>query len=422
MTKDPVTIGFASAMPYIAIILSQYPGLFLAKKIKQQQMLIIFGTIAKLIWYPLLFYLTFTNITNISARLIVIFIGIYWFFYYLPQPTWTTISAKIVEKKVRGRVFAIRDNLIYFAYFFVMILAGLYFKWFNNFFGDKPEVTKFSFILLFFIALIFGLISILTYSFIKINDTTLKFKTQNLFKLPEKRLLKYMFAMMIANFAIMLASPFFTVKLLQDMELSYSFFSILSAIDILIRAIAFKHWGDIIDKYGNRLVLITSILGISGGALLFSVMTKNTVYLTIMAYVVLAIGWAGFTLSSFNILLNVTKNSNRTISAASFNIITALPAIIAPIIGGFIVKYTTLDTIFIVSGLLRFVCLFAFISITEIKIFENNYKIKNYFRDLFDIFSHKKSSISSFRLFLLNVAYLNKYMFKEVEKITRRKK
>lgn len=408
-TQNSVTIGIVSALPYIAILFSQFPYLIISKHIEQKKLALTSGLIAKLVWYPLLFYLAYQSI--ISLKIVVLYLAIYWFFQYLAYPAWTYTSAKIVSQKMRGRVFAVRNYGIYIAFFITMVLGGMYLDAYKKHIGESVGALKVAFIIMFLFALIFGVFSILCYSFITIKDAKSKIKSLNFLTKMDRTVLKYTLATIFANFAIMIASPFFTVKLLSDLQLSYTFYAVVNAVSILVQALAFKHWGDLIDKYGNKIVITTSLLGVSALAFMFFPLTRNNIWLAAVAFFIGGIGWAGFNLASFSMLLKITQKGSRAASLASFNFYTSLPLIIGPIIGGYVVKYFSLNTIFLVGGTLRLLAIIPFIFIDgEAKLTKE--KTKHY---LHDLLTFKHANANPLKMLFTNMHYFNKYFIEEVD-------
>ena len=64
------------------------------------------------------------------------------------------------------------------------------------------------------------------------------------------------FALM--NAAVGISSPFFTVYMLRDLELSYLEFTALSGMSVIVQYLMLSTWGRIADVYGNRLILIVT--------------------------------------------------------------------------------------------------------------------------------------------------------------------
>ena len=216
----------------------------------------------------------------------------------------------------------------------------------------------------FFLGFIFGLVSYfylrkipeISYKKIeprKINvlETIKKFKRYSNFK-------PFTMHMALISFAVNIASPFFTVYMLNIMKIGYEWYGIVIASEILTRIIMMKYWGRLSDKFGDRTIMsLCNILIIFYP--LFFLFAKNQFHL-IMISIFSGIAWSGFDLSTFNYLLDVTPPEKRPSYIANYKMVVGIALFLGPLSGGFLSQYISGSSFFWLSGL-QIVFLLSFI-------------------------------------------------------------
>jgi MFS family permease len=141
------------------------------------------------------------------------------------------------------------------------------------------------------------------------------------------------------QFAVNLATPFFTVFIVRQLRFDVSFVMVLSVVSQIANLLALRLWGALSDRYANKSVLAVCapvyILAIVGmiGASQFGNRTLIAGWL-IGLHVLMGASVAGVTLSSTNIALKLSPKGTATAYVAANAMITALAAGLAPIIGG----------------------------------------------------------------------------------------
>jgi MFS family permease len=177
------------------------------------------------------------------------------------------------------------------------------------------------------------------------------FEKSNLFILLKKPLkdsnfLRLMIFNSIWVFAINLATPFFTVYLLKDLNYPISYIIILGIIGQLCGIFAVRSWGMFADKYSNKTIIALSapvyIVCIIAWCFvgIYTHLYANIILL-VCIYVFTGIFTAGVNLSLTNIGLKLAPKEESIIYLSAKNIVTALFSTIAPLIGGYLADYFT---------------------------------------------------------------------------------
>lgn len=141
------------------------------------------------------------------------------------------------------------------------------------------------------------------------------------------------------QFAINLATPFFTVFIVRQLHFNVSFVMLLGVASQVANIAALRMWGSLSDRFANKSVLavcapiyILAIVGMIGASQFAS---RDFVKLWLITlHIVMGASIAGVTLTSTNIALKLSPKGSATAYVAASAMVTALAAGIAPIIGG----------------------------------------------------------------------------------------
>ena len=131
-----------------------------------------------------------------------------------------------------------------------------------------------------------------------------------------------------------LMGPFFNVFMLDVLGMSVSQVTTLVVLSSITGAAAMAGWGPFIDRYGNRPVMAFCLIAWMANGYCWTVTTPERLWLLYVAWAVAGVFAAGFMQGLFGLLLKIVPPEAKT-TAISLNMaITALPATVAPILGG----------------------------------------------------------------------------------------
>jgi MFS family permease len=141
------------------------------------------------------------------------------------------------------------------------------------------------------------------------------------------------------QFAVNLATPFFTVFFVKQLGLNITFVVILGMVSQATNVLALRSWGLLSDRFANKSVLAVAaplfILCIAGmvGA------SQITDRVWVMTYLValhalMGLATAGVTLSSGNIAMKLSPRGSATAYIAANALISSAAAGLAPVLGG----------------------------------------------------------------------------------------
>ncbi|WP_052730470.1 MFS transporter [Sphingomonas sp. SRS2] len=141
------------------------------------------------------------------------------------------------------------------------------------------------------------------------------------------------------QFAVNLATPFFTVFLVRQLGYSMTFVMILTVVSQLSNLAALRNWGTLSDRFTNKSVLLvaapTYIVCIVAmiGASQIDHRETLTAYLVLL-HLAMGAAVAGVTLATTNIALKLSPKGSATAYVATSALATSAAAGLAPIIGG----------------------------------------------------------------------------------------
>lgn len=146
------------------------------------------------------------------------------------------------------------------------------------------------------------------------------------------------------QFAVNLATPFFTVFIVAQLRFDVSTVLILGAVSQLANLLALRSWGHLSDRFSNKSVMLVC-------APVYILCIVAMVVASQLDDRVLIVAWlallhalmgatvAGVTLSSTNIALKLSPRGSATSYIAAHALATALAAGIAPILGGLLADF-----------------------------------------------------------------------------------
>jgi len=152
--------------------------------------------------------------------------------------------------------------------------------------------------------------------------------------LRETGLLRFTLFFAAMQFAVAIASPFFTLYMLRDLEFSYVAFMFNTAASVCVQFLTLSRWGRLSDLFGNRLILVTTGLVIPFLPTLWLVSTSYYYLLAVQALSGLV--WAGFTLSATNSVFDLTPRTRRATLMAVHNVVAATAVFAGAMVGGWL--------------------------------------------------------------------------------------
>jgi MFS family permease len=347
-------IGFLASVPNLTMALSQLAAPNLSEKAGSRKGLILPVVFTHaLLWLPILLipYL----FPESKVWWLILLFTLSAVFGSLANPAWGSMMADLVPMKLRGRYFSFRGRIMGFVTLTFSFIGGAILQVFTNngFLG---------FTVIFGGAILFRLLS--SYFLSRMYEPNLSSsgeKKRSLLDIVRhmgsSNLGKFTIYVACISFATNLASPFFTVYQLRDLDFSYLNYITLVSSNAIANLVFQPFWGRRADRFGNiRIVKTTSYL-MPFVPLLWLV--SSNLYYLIIAEVYSGFVWSGFTLATTNFVYDAADPNNRTKHIAVYNAVNGVTTCIGALIGGFLAPHLpaifgyNLRTLFTISGVMR---------------------------------------------------------------------
>ncbi|WP_225206430.1 MFS transporter [Novosphingobium huizhouense] len=146
------------------------------------------------------------------------------------------------------------------------------------------------------------------------------------------------------QFAVNLATPFFTVFLVDQLGYRMTTVMGLSIASQLANALALRNWGALTDRFSNKSVLLVAApvyIGCIAGMAVASQITGAAARIGFLVglHVLMGASVAGVTLATTNIGLKLSPRGMAASYVAASGVTTALAAGLAPIVGGLFAEF-----------------------------------------------------------------------------------
>lgn len=365
-------VGVLASLPPLLASFSQVLSAWLGRRLRKRREIIVGGALLQAaslvplmvlpVWFP-----------DLAMPLVILFAVVYFIGPNLGSPQWGSLMGDLVRESRRGRFFALRTRLSSLANFTALGLAGLILHLFAGW-----ELTWWGFVAIFSLASVFRLLS--AWHLLQMYDppghvAAINTGFRGLWRVyRESGLLPFTAFFACMQLSVAIASPYFALYMLRDLEFSYLAFMFNTAASVCVQFLTLNRWGRLSDLFGNRLILATTGFIIPVMPLLWMFST-NYVYLLVVQ-AISGLAWAGFSLSASNMVYDLTPRENRVTLMAVHGVIAATGTFIGALIGAWLGTHlptgltlgaetfawlTPLYGVFLISGIARLVTVGAFI-------------------------------------------------------------
>lgn len=293
-------------------------------------------------------------------------------------PAASNMYISFVPKNIRGKYFGTREAyLLITSTVFTLALGKILdlFEEGGNELGGYIAVYAAVFALT-----VANVVSIAKMKEVPLQHNKDRMKISEVFSLPLKNRLfvRYFIMSVIWNIAIQIASAYFSVYLVSDLDMSYTTITLLGLLNAVVYIIAARIWGRFADKHGWTATTMAcfTILAVCHTIWFLSFRESPILLvLLVLAYVTGGAAWSGINISLFNLQFDFTPEEKRMVyigfnAAVSGLVGYGAAAVGSQLVGAFgetdlTAAGLTIDikqVLFIISAILIFVCT-AYISI-----------------------------------------------------------
>ncbi|MFH1230907.1 MAG: MFS transporter [Planctomycetota bacterium] len=359
-------IGLLASMPQLIGTASQLISVNILDRIGKRKSLIITAVIIQMLaWIPI-FFLPFVW-RGIGPILLIAAVAIYISAGSFTAPAWNSLMGDLVEPDKRGHYFGKRSRFTSIFTFGSVLCAGFILHWL------KPINEWVGFAIIFGIAFISRGISAYYLKKMVEPDYIVAVKDHFTFwdfirRSPKSNFARFVFYVALINMSVMIAGPFFAVYMLRDLHFSYVQFTVGTAATTLTQFVVMRYWGKLCDRFGNKKILNITGVMISLVPIVW-VLSPN--FYWILAYQIFAgLFWSGFGLASGNFIFDAVSPPKRARCVAYLSLLNSIGMFLGATFGGWISAYlsdyliifgwhivltSSLQVLFLISGLLRLV-------------------------------------------------------------------
>ncbi|HOO75976.1 MAG TPA: MFS transporter, partial [Tepiditoga sp.] len=373
----PFELSVISSIPVVAQMMQIFTPYFhkLTKSKKSSLMLSAFIARNVILFIPAFIIFKFKN-----PYLLILIMATFSFIGAFTGNIWTGAMKKIIPPESRGKYFGVRNV---FSSFVSIIMTAVY----SNILNSENE-SKILTVTLIMAVLAISTIIMLYFHDIpeEENETRTKIDLKTPFKDPEyKVFLKFV---IIWTFTIEFTRPFFSYYQIDVLNVSYKFLGNLSILSGIISLVLYMFYGKLVDKFGNKNVLIMGIAIASLSPFIFFIASENN-YKSIFMFesIFSAVAWTAINLAFFNLLLETSKEpAENYVGAYAF--VSGISAICASLLGGisgnlmkgkyfYILgdKYHGIQIMFLIGFILR---IYSLLNLTNVKAFEKPFRYEGF--------------------------------------------
>lgn len=281
---------------------------------------------------------------------------------------WLSWMTDLVPLEQRGRFFGRRNTMLAAVSMAVTYGSGKAFDWFRG--QGRPET---GFMLIFGLAVACGLASgaILARQWEprRLAERPMPVHRMVRAAIRDRRFRPFLLFTVLWSLATSVAGPFFGAHMILNLGMPFSVIALYSIIAGSVNLLVQPLWGRVIDRLGNKPVLIFTMLGIFFLPL-FWLFAGPGFYLPIWIDAFLTgIFWPGFGLATFNLLLISAPEEDRQSCLAIQNVAAGLSVFLASLAGGALAKWLGgFKVVIMGQTLINFHLLFALSSLLRLAI------------------------------------------------------
>lgn len=352
-------ITLLSALPSLFGSVAQLASAWVAGYSIPRKSLIFAGVLLQsAAWLPII-ALAFVPVET-SVALLIAAVVLYYIGGQFAAPPWSSLISDLVPERRRGRFFGRRTQLMSIMTFASLTAAGLALE-----LSEQRALAHWGFAVIFAIALAARLYSLsqlmgMHEPLARIAPFTLPPLRGMLARMRGSDFTRFALFVGFMNLAVAIASPFFTLYMLRDLEFSYLEFTVVNSFYVLMQFAALNLWGRLSDIFGNlRVVQITSVVF---PALPIAWVLFPNFWAILVIQFIGGIAWAGFGLAAGNFLYDVVPPERRAAYSAVHQTISNTAVFGGALLGGLLATHAPRElqlagyTIAFTSGLWLALC------------------------------------------------------------------
>lgn len=356
-------VGWLTAIGNLLGAMALFPGAQVLERFEKRKPVVVWtgGGFARLMLLGLALIPLFITNAQLAIIAIILLNGVRAFLGNFANPAWTAMVADLVPNAMRGRYFGSRNLTMGVAALVIAPLAGWLIRVGNGWQG----MEHFGYQLVFMLSFATGMVSTLSFNRIPEPSAPMQARrgqesggfVQILRESPG--FLGLVVSSFIWNVAIQIAGPFFNVYLVNEFGTSAATIGLLASVSSASALLGQLYFGRAMDRKGALWVQIVSGLAIP--ILPFFWLFVTAPWQVALINLWGGFMWAGYGLSNFSLLLELTPDEQRPRAVALYQTSVFAAAVLGPLMGGYLADVVGYHLIFILSGVGRLIGIIGFI-------------------------------------------------------------
>jgi MFS family permease len=371
LNSSNIMISLIVSLPGLLGSIFQIAAVKTQEVFKTRKSIIVYGAfIQAIMWLPIMLIPLISTPKN-SAIILLICVSLLSILGSFISTFWKGLMGDLVPEDQRGSYFSKRNLVIGIVAFVALYFAGYILQLVSL----KNKLLAFA--ILFGVAFVARTFSAIFLS--KMHDDNSEYKVEKhpiglikfIKRMPVDPYGRFVMFLCIFRIAIYIASPFFSVFMLKQLHLSYIEFTVLTSIEIFASLIFLRFWGHFNDETGSKNVLFITGFMIPFIPFLWT-LNHNLYYIALLQFFSGSI-YAGFNLATENFIYDATAPEERIRKVTYFNLLHGTAIFIGSIFGGYLLKFMSIMTLFLVSSFARFMVAFLLLpTLKEMRLIELN--------------------------------------------------
>lgn len=345
-------IGIIASLPNLVASLLQLNTVRIMERSSRKKLIVKSTLFQALMWLPIALLALFHSST--SLVLLMIFYTILVSTNAFIVPAWNSWMKDLVDK-CSGKFFGNRSRINGIAGLIAMLAIGYMLDIFK-----KRNIVFVGFFIIFLVAFFARIVS--RYYLSRQYEPKFKLPKRYYFsffdfvkRMGSNNFGKFSIYVALFNFAVYVASPFFTVYMLRDLKFSYSIFTLLTVAQSVATFATLPLWGRFADKYGNLKSI--KISGLLIPLIPFLWIFSTNIYYLLAVQIFSGVIWASFNLSASNFIYDAVSRERMGLCVAYSGLLNTFGVFIGSSIGGFLTTIirgiNPIIALFLVSSVLR---------------------------------------------------------------------
>lgn len=339
-----VQIGLLAAIPLLTQIL-QAPAVTLVERVRKRRLISVISVFAARLALPIYAVVPFIPDRGLAAGMLLVAALIHYGLNAVGTCSWNSWMRDLLPQDRLGAFFSRRTLFGTLVSAIATVGAALAL----NYGRDSEAAGDRIFATLYIVGFLCGLAS--TAALARVPEPQMPFSTgaPSLRRLlwqplrdPNFRLvLRYLASW---QFAVNLATPFFTVYFVRELGFSMGFVLVLTVVSQIANVAVVRGWGRLSDRFANKSVLAVAtplyLLCIAAIAFAseFDDVLSRSAYLVVL-HALMGAAQAGVGLASGNIVIKLSPGGAATGYMATNALVGALASGTAPIVGGWLADF-----------------------------------------------------------------------------------